>query len=140
MCFSCSLLYQGQQRFAPSPYNNPTGGRHLENYEVSKYAPESGPGERNSLMLNGQINQSLDNASRQNFASGPRLASIFSNFVIYLLVVYWNFFIFFISQNTDQVYDYNRANSRFEDAADDNYFQPSPMNDGVDSYALEGNK
>lgn len=93
---------QGQQRFAPSPYNNPTGGRHLEpNYEVSKYAPESDPGERNNLMLNGQMNQSLDNASRQNFASGPR------------------------------------ANSRFEDAADDNYFQPSPMNDGVDSYALE---
>lgn len=105
---------QGQQRFSPSPYNNPTGGRHLEpNYDNSKYTPESDHRERNSLMLNGQMNQSLDNDNRQNFASRP------------------------VSQNVDHVYDYNRVNNRFEDGADDNYFQPSPMNDGVDSYALE---
>ncbi|GKB59031.1 kinase-like domain, phloem protein 2-like protein, partial [Tanacetum coccineum] len=64
-------------------------------------------------VYNSQTSESSDNTSRQNFDSGP------------------------VSHNTDQLYDSNRANSRFEDPANDNNFQPTPMNDGVDSFALE---
>nr|GEY22859.1 hypothetical protein [Tanacetum cinerariifolium] len=39
--------------------------------------------------------------------------------------------------NIDQVYDSNRANSKVEDPAKDNYLHPPSKNDGVDSYALE---
>ncbi|KAK1413395.1 hypothetical protein QVD17_35168 [Tagetes erecta] len=91
---------QDHQRFSPSPYNNSTGGRHLEsNYDVSKFTP-----------LNGQ---SLENDSRHRFESRP------------------------VSQNAEHVYDNNRVNNRFQDGADNNYFQPPSVNDGDDSYAVE---
>ncbi|KAL8204385.1 hypothetical protein R6Q57_010008 [Mikania cordata] len=49
------------QQFSPSPYNNSTGGRHLEsNYDVSKYTP-----------LNGQMNQPPENDNRRKFESRP---------------------------------------------------------------------
>ncbi|KAF5783233.1 hypothetical protein HanXRQr2_Chr11g0505571 [Helianthus annuus] len=61
---------QGQHWFSPSPNNNSTGGRRLEpNYEVSKLAPESNHKERTSLMLNGEMNHSLDNDPRARFQS-----------------------------------------------------------------------
>nr|XP_043610233.1 uncharacterized protein LOC122581965 isoform X2 [Erigeron canadensis] len=105
---------QGQQQFPPSPYNNPAGGRHLEqNYDVSRYTPERDNGGRNSLIINSQMNQSLDNDNHQKFASRP------------------------VSQNTDHIYENNQVNNRFEDRANNSYFQPPRMNDGVDSYALE---
>nr|XP_043612288.1 putative receptor-like protein kinase At5g39000 isoform X2 [Erigeron canadensis] len=48
---------QGQQQFSSSSYNSPTGGKHLEqNYDV----PEHDNGERNSLILNGQMSQNID--------------------------------------------------------------------------------
>lgn len=71
----CFLL-QGQQRFSPSPYNILTGGRSLEpNYDISKYTPENNHRERSTLLLNRQMNHSLDNDNLQKFASKPvRLA------------------------------------------------------------------
>ncbi|XP_024984756.1 uncharacterized protein LOC112520533 isoform X1 [Cynara cardunculus var. scolymus] len=102
---------QGQQRYSPSPYDNSIGGRHLEPiYDVSRYTPESDPRGRNSLMLNGQMNTSLDNDIRPV----SRLHS----------------------QNAP-VYASNRVDNRFEETPDNNYFQPPPMHDGGDSYALE---
>ncbi|XP_076951676.1 uncharacterized protein LOC143625113 [Bidens hawaiensis] len=105
---------QDQQWFSPSPYNNTTGGRHLEqNYEVSKFAPDDNNRERTSLMLNGQMSQSADNDYRTKFES--RL----------------------VSQNADSAYDYNRVNNGFQDGTDDDNFQPQ-SNDGEDSYAIDG--
>ncbi|KAK9049881.1 hypothetical protein SSX86_031150 [Deinandra increscens subsp. villosa] len=49
---------QDHQRFSPSPYNNSTGGRHLEsNYDVSKYTP-----------VNGQTNQLPENDNHGKIA------------------------------------------------------------------------
>ncbi|MFS7988571.1 hypothetical protein Hanom_Chr11g01036411 [Helianthus anomalus] len=105
---------QGQQWFSPSPNNNSTGGRRLEpNYEVSKLAPESNHKERTSLMLNGQMNHSLDNDPRARFQSS------------------------LVSQNAERAYDYNRVNNRFQDRTGDDYTQAPPVSDGDGSYALE---
>lgn len=103
---------QGQQRFAPSPYDNAIGGGHLEPfYDNSKFTPERDHRERNSLVINnGQMNLSLDNDNRQRFATRP------------------------LSQNANHDYD---SNERYEGGANDNYFQPPPINDGGDSYVEE---
>ncbi|KAI3683121.1 hypothetical protein L1987_83621 [Smallanthus sonchifolius] len=63
--------------------------------------------------INGQMNQSPENDNRHNFESRP------------------------VSQNTEHVYDNNRVNARYQDGADNNYFQPPSVNDGDDSYAVE---
>ncbi|KAI7752859.1 hypothetical protein M8C21_016533, partial [Ambrosia artemisiifolia] len=92
-----------KERLSPSPYNNSTGGRHLEsNYDVSKYT-----------QLNGQMNQSQENDNRHKFEPRP------------------------VSQSIEHVYDNNRVNDRFQDGADNNYFQPPSVNDADDSFALE---
>ncbi|XP_023772713.1 uncharacterized protein LOC111921384 isoform X1 [Lactuca sativa] len=107
---------QGQQRLSPSPYDNSTGGGHLEPfYDNSKYTPERDHRERNSLIINnGQMNRSLDNDNRQRFATNP------------------------LSQDVDHVYDSNKMNNRYEGVATDvSYFQPPPINDGGDSYLQE---
>ncbi|KAI7758008.1 hypothetical protein M8C21_018729 [Ambrosia artemisiifolia] len=103
---------QGQQWFSPN--NNSTGGRQLEpNYEVSKFTPKINHKERTSLMLNGQMNQSLNNDHRAKFESS------------------------LVSQNAERAYDYNRVNNGFHDRTGDNYSQPPPVNDEGSSYALE---
>ncbi|KAI3511224.1 hypothetical protein L1887_18371 [Cichorium endivia] len=108
---------QGQQRFAPSPYDNPTSGGHLEPfYDNSKYTPERDHTQmnNNSLIINnGQMNRSLDNDNHQRFAPRPR------------------------SQYAGYVYDSNTVNNRYEDANDGNYSQPPPINDGGDAYLEE---
>ncbi|KAI7730403.1 hypothetical protein M8C21_025348, partial [Ambrosia artemisiifolia] len=69
---------------------------------------------KTSLMLNGQMNQSLKNDHRAKFESS------------------------LVSQNAERAYDYNRVNNGFQDRTGDNYVQPSPVNDEGSSYALEG--
>ncbi|XP_071720184.1 uncharacterized protein [Rutidosis leptorrhynchoides] len=113
---------QGQPRFPPSPYNNPTGGRQLEpNFDVSNYAPENDRRERNSLIINGQISQPLNNDNRQSFSSRS------------------------ISEKAAHVYDYNRVNNnRFDSGDDDSYFRQPPINEaledgpGIDGFQIIG--
>ncbi|KAJ0810138.1 hypothetical protein HanPI659440_Chr01g0023281 [Helianthus annuus] len=63
--------------------------------------------------LNGQMNQSQENDNRHKFESRP------------------------VSQNMEHVYDNNRVNNRFQDGADNNYFQPPSVNYEDDSFAAE---